>query len=213
MTATAVRPTTSGDAADPVIELRRSSLDRLLIAAGVLVAVVMVVAGGLLTWGSNFASSYVRDELKSQDIFFSSAEALKEEGRDDLVKFADQQVLTGRQAEAYASYIAGHLPEQSYAAQGAGVTAARNAMNEAKDSNAPAAQIAELETEYNRLNGQRETTFKGETLRGLLLSTYAWSTIGGIAGIAAWVAFGAAAVMVVLVIAGLVHINKHKKTA
>ena len=46
MTATAVN-TTSG--MPPISDqLRRSSLDRLLIAAGVLVAVVMVVAGGLL---------------------------------------------------------------------------------------------------------------------------------------------------------------------
>lgn len=204
-----------GAAPDPVIELRRSSLDKLLIAAGVVVAVVLVVAGGLLTWGANFADNYVRDELQSQSIFFSSEEALLAEDppRTDLVKFAGQQVLTGRQAEAYASYIGGHLPELSYAEQGAGVTAVRNALNEARDSNAPAAEIAELEAEYNRLNAQRDTTFRGETLRGLLLSTYAWSTIGSIAGIAAWVAFGAAAVMVVLVVAGLVHINKHKKTA
>ena len=204
---------TPGATPDPVIELRRSSLDKLLIAAGIVVAVVMAVAGGLLTWGSNFASNYVHDELSSQNIFFSSEESLLAEDppRTDLVPLAGQQVLTGAHAEKYASYISGHLPELSYAEQGPGVTDARNALNEARESNAPAAEISELEAEYNRLNGQRETTFKGETLRGLLLSTYAWSTIGNIAGIAAWVAFAAAAVMVVLVIAGLVHINKHKK--
>ena len=57
------------------------------------------------------------------------------------MKFADQQVLTGRQA-SLASYIIGHLPEQSYAAQGAGVGRPQHD-ERAKDSNAPAAQIAE----------------------------------------------------------------------
>jgi hypothetical protein len=39
----------------------------------------------------------------------------------------------------------------------------------------------------------------------LLLSTFAWSTIGRIAGIAATVAFVAAGAMMVFVILGLVH--------
>lgn len=204
---------TTGAASDPVIELRRSTLDKLLIAAGAMLAVVLAIAGGLLTWGATFADNYVADELGSQNIVFPSAEALEEEGRDDLVKFAGQQVTSGRQAEAYASYIGGHLPELSYAEQGAGVTAARNELNEARESNAPAAEIAELEAEYNRLNSQRETTFKGETLRGLLLSTYAWSTIGSIAAIASYVAFAAAALMAILVVAGLIHMNKAKHPA
>ena len=42
-------------------------------------------------------------------------------------------------------------------------------------------------------------------MRGLLLSAYAWSTVGRIAGIAAWVCFGAGVVMVVLVVFGIVH--------
>jgi hypothetical protein len=62
-----------------------------------------------------------------------------------------------------------------------------------------------LQATADELSGQRDSLFKGETLRGLLLSTFAWSTIGRIAGIAAIVAFVAAGVMLVLVFAGLVH--------
>jgi hypothetical protein len=54
----------------------------------------------------------------------------------------------------------------------------------------------------------RTTVGRGETLRGLLLSSYAWSTIGRIAAIAAWVAFAGAAVMAGLVVAGLVHLRR-----
>ena len=49
------------------------------------------------------------NELSSQNISFPSAAELSDEGRTDLVQFADQQVDTGSEAEAYASYINGHL--------------------------------------------------------------------------------------------------------
>ena len=62
-----------------------------------------------------------------------------------------------------------------------------------------------MQTKVDTISGQRDSLFKGETLRGLLLSSYAWATVGQIAGIAAIVAFVAAAVMAALVVAGLVH--------
>jgi hypothetical protein len=71
--------------------------------------------------------------------------------------------------------------------------------------------IDELQAEYDELNRTRETTFKGETLRGLLLSTYAWSTVGTIAGYAAYAAFAAAVVMAVLVVLGWMHRRKVAK--
>jgi hypothetical protein len=46
-----------------------------------------------------------------------------------------------------------------------------------------------------------------------LLSTYAWSTIGRIAGIAATVAFIAAAAMLVLVVMGIAHRVRSNKPA
>ena len=82
---------------------------------------------------------------------------------------------------------------------------AQAAVTAAQDAGQDEATIAELQATADELSGQRDSLFKGETLRGLLLSTFAWSTIGRIAGIAAIVAFVAAGVMLVLVIAGLVH--------
>jgi hypothetical protein len=72
--------------------------------------------------------------------------------------------------------------------------------------------VAELQTKADTTTNQRNTLFKGETLRGLLLSTFAWSTIGRIAGIAATVAFLAAGVMTVLVILGVFHPRKSRTT-
>jgi hypothetical protein len=45
----------------------------------------------------------------------------------------------------------------------------------------------------------------GETLRGLLLTTFGFSVLGDMAGLASKILFGLGAVMVVLSVAGLVH--------
>ena len=198
--------------AAPVVALKRRTIDSVLIGLGVVAAVVMVAAGGLLTWGANFSNDYVHDELASQNIAFPPAEALEEEGRTDLLKFAGATVDTGREAEGYASFINGHLEGiadgQTYADLGAVERAANTAVEEATAAGAPASEIADLEAEAATITGQRNSLFKGETLRGLLLSAFAWSTIGRIAGIAATVAFAGAAVMVLLVLFGLRHHHK-----
>jgi hypothetical protein len=200
--------TPAAPATDAIV-VRRRTIDTILIAAGFVVTVVLAAAGVLLTWGSNFAEDYVSDELTSQHIFFSDAASLQEEGRDDLVRYADEQVTTGKEAEAYASYIDGHLggiaDGATYADLGGPEREARAALQEAQDSGADADAVAELQANYDEISGQRQTLFRGETLRGLLLSTFAWSTIGRIAGIAAIFAFVAAGVMAVLVVLGLIH--------
>ncbi len=193
---------------EKVVKINRRTIDSVLIWLGAVVAVVLAVAGGLLTWGANFSNDYVYDELSSQMIFFSSEEALLEEGRDDLVKFAGEQVTTGEHAEAYASFINGHLPELTYAEQGAVVREARAAVTAAEEAGAPQEEIEALQGELAAANAERDTTFKGETLRGLLLSAYAWSTIGQISGIAAIAAFIGAGVMAILVVAGVIHLRK-----
>jgi hypothetical protein len=194
---------------EDVVTLHRRTIDHVLIGVGALMTAVLVLAGSLLLWGHNFAGDYVDRELRSQNIFFPDAEALAAEGRDDLLGFAGEQVVNGDQAEAYAGYIGGHLEEtaegQTYADLGAPQRAARTALADAQEAGAGEEQIAALQEEVTTITTQRETLFKGETLRGLLLSTYAWSTIGQIAGIAAIVCFVAAGVMLVLVILGLVH--------
>ncbi len=97
------------DHAEPTVALKRRTIDSVLIGFGAVFTVVLLVAGALLTWGSNFAADYVDDELSSQNIAFPPAAALEEEGRTDLVKYADESVNTGPEAEAYASFINGHL--------------------------------------------------------------------------------------------------------
>jgi hypothetical protein len=203
--------------ATPIVAVQRRTIDRVLISIGIVAAVVFAVAGALLTWGHNFAANYVGDELSSQHITFPSAEALTEEGRTDLVKFADHKVDTGKEAEGYASFINGHLQGvadgATYADLGATESAAKADVKAAVDAGKSQPTIDELQAKADGITGQRNTLFKGETLRGLLLSAFAWSTVGMIAGIAAIGAFIAAAIMAVLSVLGVFHYRKTPKTA
>ncbi len=201
----------------PVVALPRRTIDRVLIAFGAAMMVVFLVAGGLLTWGYNFSDDYVSRELSSQNISFPDAAALKEEGRDDLLEFAGQRLTTGKQAEGYASFINGHLQKiadgATYADLGGPETAANNAVKDAVAANAPQDEVDALKATAAGISGQRNTLFKGETLRGLLLTAYAWSTVGTIAGLAAIGAFVAAGVMAVLVFFGVIHYRRTVKVA
>ena len=197
---------------DRPIPVTRRRIDQLLIGLGAAVTVVLVVAGALLWWGSDFAGGYVGDELSAQNITFPDEAALLEEGRDDLVDFAGEQVDTGEDAEAYASFIAGHVEGigggMTFAELGGPERAARAAVAEATASGASPEEVAALQDEAAEITAQRDSIFRGEVLRGTLLNAYAWSTMGRIAGIAAGVSFVGAAVMAVLTAAGIVHLRR-----
>ncbi len=199
----------SASTTEPTVALKRRSIDSVLIAIGAVATAAFVVAGALLMWGANFSADYVDDELASQNITFPPAEALEEEGRTDLLKFAGEDVNTGDEAEGYASFIDGHLAGiadgATYADLGTPEREANAAVEAAKAEGADAATISELEGEAAAISGQRNSLFKGETLRGLLLTAFAWATVGKIAGYAAIAAFVAAGVMFVLVLLGMRH--------
>lgn len=214
------RPVTTPAAstsAEPTVAVKRRTIDKILIGVGVVSTLAFAVAGGLLMWGHNFASDYVGRELSSQHISFPDAKALTGQGRADLVKFADHKVDTGKEAEGYASFINGHLQGiangATYADLGVPESAAKADVKAAVDAGKPQATIDQLQAKADGFTNQRNTLFKGETLRGLLLSAYAWSTVGMVAGIAAIGAFLAAAVMAVLSVLGIIHYRRTPKTA
>jgi hypothetical protein len=104
--------------------MSRKVFDKLTSAGGVVAVVVLLVAGGLLTWGHSFVSSNVHDQLAQQQISFPSSAAFAHAkvGTEitpsmipSVSQFAGQQLLTGPQAEAYANhFIAVHLSEMPY---------------------------------------------------------------------------------------------------
>ena len=203
-----------GQAVEGAIVLTRRRIDQVLVAAGLVVAVVLAAASGLLMWGSNFSKEYVRDELTAQKVFFPDAAALKAEGRTDLLGYAGRQVTSGDDAQAYAGYIDHHLARiannQTYAELGAIERAAKAEVVAATTAKQPADQITALQTKASAITGQRDTLFKGETLRGLLLSTYAWWTIGTVAWVAAIVSAIAAIAMLLLTVMGFIHLRRSR---
>lgn len=196
-----------------VVALTRKRIDGVLIAMGLVAMLVLVVSASLLNWGSSFSRNYVRDELGSQNISFGTAASLTKEGREDLLKYADAKLDTGQEAQAYASYINGHLKVigggQTFADLGTPERAAKLKVQEATDAKQPQATIDTLQADATKITQTRDTLFKGETLRGLLLSAYAWSTVGRIAGLAAIGAIVAAGLMAILVIFGFNHLRSN----
>ncbi len=213
------RETVGSTGAAAVVKIDRRLIDKVLIAAGAVVAVGLVIAGALLSWGASFSDDYVFNELSSQNIILPSADAinndasLSEETKAMLLPIAGEQMSTGKQAEAYAGYIDGHLGRYggTYAELGTTERSARAAVTEAVEAGESEEVIAELRTASATVTADRDTVFKGETLRGLLLSAYAWSTVGQIAGISAVVAYIAAALMGLLVLAGVMHLVRYRK--
>ena len=202
-------PVPTPEVAVPTVALPRRTIDLVLIGFGAVATVVLAIAGGLLTWGHQFSNDYVTRELSSQNITFPSAAQLTEEGRTDLLEFAGRRMDTGVEAQGYASYINGHLADiaggATYADLGVTERAAKGDVAAAVEAGAAQPDVDALQATADGISTQRNNLFKGETLRGLLLSAYAWSTVGTIAGIAAIAAFIGAAVMAVLVVLGLIH--------
>ena len=171
--------------------MRRRTLDALLTTGGLVLAAVLLVAGGLLTWAHSFVSDQVTTQLSQQKIFFppkGEATASPEIGP-YINKYAGQQLLTGEQARAFADhYIAVHLKES-----GGGLTYAELSAKSRANPNDAA------------LAGQVQTAFRGETLRGLLLNAYAFSKMGQIALYAAIASFIGAGLMLLLSLLGFAH--------
>jgi hypothetical protein len=190
--------------------MKRRTIDVMFSLGAVVLAGLLLVAGLVLTSNANFANDYVKTQLAEQNIVFKSAETLTDEERESacLVKYAGQKLTTGKQAECYANEFIGlHLKStaggRTYAELGNVQTELRAKVAAAQKANDPA--LADLQKQLTEVGQQRETVFKGETLRGLLLTSYGFSEFGVKAGQAATVAYLAAALLVLLGIAGFVH--------
>jgi len=190
--------------------MKRRTLDILFSAGGVLLAGLLLAIGIVLTSNANFAKTYVHDQLAQQSITFKTAATLTDEEKKSacLNQYAGQQLTTGKQAECYANdFIGLHLKSiangQTYAQIGDTQTALRAQIATAQKNNDP--NLANLQKQLNDLTTARETVFKGETLRGLLLTSFGFSEFGTKAEQGATATYLAAALLALLSIAGFVH--------
>jgi len=177
--------------------MRRRTFDFLASGVGVLLAIVLLVAGGLLLYGYNFVNDQVTQQLTEQQITFPAADsaAIKALPPDDAAAmkvYAGQLMTNGAQAKTYADhFIAVHLKE----------------IGGGKTYSQLSAEALANPTDQ-KLAAQADTVFKGTTLRGLLLNAYAFWQIGQIALIAAIVAFVAGAILLILSGLGFWHLRR-----
>ena len=177
----------------------RSAFDKLISWTGLALAAVLLVAGGLLTWANAFIGDQVHDQLSMQGITMPEGEALASLPKADanaLKPYAGSKLDTGPEAKAFADhYILVHMNEASDGRTYEEVSGEFVQLSDEQKASEEGQALGEL----------RQSLFMGNTLRGLLLYGYAFATIGTIAGIAAYVSFGAGAILLVLVALGLWH--------
>jgi hypothetical protein len=183
-----------GNSERNLTSMRRITFDRITSAVGLLLAVILLAAGGLLLWAYSFVNTQVQQQLSEQQITFPAANsaALKALPPDDAAAmsvYAGQLMTTGAQAKTYSDhFIAVHLKEI-----GGGKTYSQlSAESQAQPDNAA-------------LKAQVNTLFQGNTLRGLLLNAYAFWQMGQIALIAAIISFAAGVIMLILAGLGFWH--------
>ncbi len=185
----------------------RSAFDKLISWTGLLLAALLLVAGGLLFWANSFIGDQVHDQLVMQDITMPEGEAiadLSQADQDALEPYAGSQLDTGPEAKAYADhYILAHMNASSDGRTYAEVSGEYVQLSDADKASPEGQALGQL----------RQTLFMGNTLRGLLLNAYAFATIGTIAGIGAIVAFGAGLLLLVLVALGFWHARRVEHTA
>jgi len=177
--------------------MRRRTFDFLASGVGVLLAIVLLVAGGLLLWGYNFVNDQVTQQLTEQQIVFPAANspAIKSLPPADAAAmnvYAGQLMTTGAQAKTYADhFIAVHLKE----------------IGGGKTYSQLSAEALANPSDQKRA-AQADTVFKGTTLRGLLLNAYAFWQIGQLALIASIIAFVAGAILLILSGLGFWHLRR-----
>ena len=198
--------------------MKRRTLDIAFSVGAVALAGLLVVLGLVLQNQANFAKSYVKDQLAQQQIVFTPADKLapEEKAAACLVKYQGQPLTTGKQAECYANrYIGLHVTEvnggKTYSQTSGEARALQAQLAAATAANPTSPETLALQQKSDVLSGKVDTLFRGETLRGLLLTSYGFSIFGDRAQQAAWVSFAAAFVLLLAAIAGFVHAFSTKK--
>lgn len=181
--------------------------------AGLAAAGALAGVGTALLDNANYSERYVRDQLARQRITFKAAGALTDAERAHgcVVANAGKRLLTGRQAECYANdFIGTHVVAigkgRTYAEMEDVRSGLQAQIAAAQASGDP--ELPRLQKELGELTGQREALFKAEMLRGALLTSFGFSTLGEKAAQGATAAYGAAGVVTLLSLAGLVQARR-----
>ena len=152
-----------------------------------MMVVILAASSGFLFYEGSFVTDMIKTQLTAQQVYFPTADQIKTGGALDPAEVpqeirdqAGKQLVDGNQARIYANdFLGKHLQGiaggSTYATIGSKISAA-NALLASTPKTDP--NYATLQANVATLNGQRDTLFKGETLRSMLLNAYGWWTIG-----------------------------------
>ena len=176
--------------------MRRKIVENLVSVVALGLAGILLIAGGLLLWGSTYVHNTVHGQLAAQQIYFppKAAFAHAKAGTEitpsmipSVSQYAGQQLVTGQQAESYAdNFIAVHITNMT----GGKTYAQLSAASLAQPNN-------------TKLAGQVGTVFKGEALRSMLLNAFGWWKVSQITYIASLIAFALGCLMLLASLFGL----------
>ncbi len=150
------------------------------------VMVVVLAGAAIFAFGlGSFTTGQIKDELAAQQITFPTTAQLAADNRsseysDTFKSYAGQPLDNGDKARTYANdYLGVHLKGTAngltYSTVGTKISQLKaQQANLSKDDPA----YTDLQTQITTLTAARETLFKGETLRSMLLNAYGWWTIG-----------------------------------
>jgi hypothetical protein len=179
--------------------MKRKTFDKIVTYIGAGLTVFLFAVAGLVNWGASFASDSVTSQLKAQEITMPATTGNSAEGKDVTAYFkahGGKLMTTGKDAQMYADHFIGfHMSKMP--TYNEATAAARSATPENKAS----------------ADATVETVFKGNMLRGTLLTAYAFGTLGTLAGYGAIAALIGALLMLVLTIAGVIHLRRTPEEA
>jgi hypothetical protein len=186
--------------------MKRRTFDQIVTFVGFGLSVFLFIAAGLLNWGATFADGAVKSQLEAQQIVFPTSNGDPEVDAATEEFFAangEKIMTTGKQAQMYADYYIGyHLSKMPTYAEATALNRSAAGLAAASPAN------ADLQIAAGKAAATVETVFKGESLRGTLLTAYAFWELGQIALISAGVALVGGILMLLLSIAGLIHLRR-----
>jgi hypothetical protein len=158
-----------------------------IVSLQAMLVLILASASGFLLYEGNFVTGMVHNQLVAQQIFFPGTDQIKAGGALDPAKFsteitqyAGQQVDNGEKARVYAQdFIGEHLQGVAGGKTYSQVSSAAMAVNAQIAATATTdPNYATLQAQLATLNGQKATLFQGEMLRGTLLNSWGWWTVG-----------------------------------
>lgn len=191
--------------------MKRRTFDAMVTLVGLGVCIALLVASGLLNWGYSFANDTVSSQLKAQAISMPAATGNADETADVTAFFkanGDKIMSTGKQAQMYADHFLGfHLSKMPTYAVASGTARSVGGALQADPTN------ADLKAKADSANATLETVFRGTTLRGTLLTSYAFWELGQIAKIAAGVVLAGGILLLLFVFAGYRNLRRTPEDA